>query len=142
MRVGKETRCRGVGWRSGSGDGIKERLGSEVRGTEVRVLTLEAKGQESGLMSGYQVGVRNRKRMGRGQSEKSVPDLRSWVSAGVWTEIRGGGPGWGFSLEGVGAIPPVHGLQHFSVNPERDGAAEQQQGHVGGHGHDAKVQEA
>ena len=50
--------------------------------------------------------------------------------------------GWGFSLEGVGTVPPVHGLQHFSVNPERDGATEQQQGHMGGHGHDAKVQEA
>ena len=114
------------------GSRIKDqRLGSEVRAG--------SQGSEFGLMSGYQVGIRNRKRMGRGPSEKSVPDLRSWVSSGVWTEIRAGG---GFSLEGVGAVPPVHGLQHFSVNPERDGAAEQQQGHVGGHGHDAKVQEA
>lgn len=122
MRVGKETRCRGVGWRSGSGDGIKERLGSEVRGSEGLVLTLEAKGQEFGLMSGYQVGVRNRKRMGRGQSEKSVPDLRSWVSAGVWTEIRGGA-GLGLLTGRVGAVPGARPAA--PVNPERDGAAEQ-----------------
>lgn len=127
----------------GQGGGQGQEMGSRIKdqrlGSEVRA---GSQGSESSLTSGYQVGVRNRKRMGRGRSEKSVPDLRSWVSARVWTETRGGGPGWGFSLEGVGAVPPVHGLQHFSVNPERDGAAEQQQGHVGGHGHDAKMQEA
>lgn len=43
------------------------------------------------------------------------------------TEIRVG-PG---QLHWKGLAPsPVHGLQHFSVNPERDGSAEQQQGHV------------
>lgn len=47
-----------------------------------------------------------------------------------------------FSLERVGAVAPVHGLQHFAVNPERDGGAETQQGQVRSHGHDAKVQEA
>ena len=69
--------------------------------------------------------------------------MRSKVSpanTGVQTEVEV--KGRGFSLEGVGTVAPVHGLQHFSVNPERDGATEQQQGHVGGHGHDAKVQEA
>lgn len=58
----------------------------------------------------------------------------------MWTEV--GVRGRGFSLEGVGAVPPVYGLKHFSVNPERDSATEQQQGHMGDHRHDAKVQEA
>ena len=70
------------------GSRIKDqRLGSEVRAG--------SQGSEFGLMSGYQVGIRNRKRMGWGPSEKSVPDLRSWVSSGVWTEIRVGGAGPG-----------------------------------------------
>jgi hypothetical protein len=54
----------------------------------------------------------------------------------------GAGQGQAFSLERVGAVAPVHGLQHFAVNPERDGGAETQQGQVRSHGHDAKVQEA
>lgn len=50
--------------------------------------------------------------------------------------------GPGVSLEGVGSIAPVHCLQHFAVNPECDGAAEQRESHVCSHGHDAEVQEA
>lgn len=50
--------------------------------------------------------------------------------------------GQGFSLEGVGSVPPVHSLQHFAVDPERDGGTEQQQSHMRRHGHDAEVQEA
>lgn len=52
------------------------------------------------------------------------------------------GGGRELSLERVGAVAPVHGLQHFAVNPERDGGAETQEGQVGSHGDDAKVQEA
>lgn len=106
-------------------------MGSRIKGKELRSKVMAgSEGSGHGVKS--ELG-------GVGLESERVTEWGLGASAGVWTES---GQGPGFSLKGVDAVPPVHRMQHFSVNPERDGATEQQQSHVGCHRHDAKVQEA